>query len=432
MKQLQVGYGKVKTTPEFSVGLAGYSDEDTRKSTGVLSDIYITCIAATEGEETVLLYTVDMCGLYEEDWDMFREAIYGTLGIPRNRIFIGTTHTHTAPGINEEADGRKYIGLILGKAIVAAQAALADRAPAAIESASGEIEGMNFVRHYLMKDGTYAGPNFGNMKFANIVDHAYEADKEMTVVKFNRGGGEKKDVVLVNWQAHPDNIGGTLVSSDYVGVLRDELERLSGTLVAYFTGADGDMSCNSWGTGKDHGLKWEAYGIKLGQLANEILAKCQPLEGQGIAATSNLFPAEIDHSLDHKLKEAREAADMWKKDAQEGHALAKSYGFTNALQARMIVSRAPRSTHEDRETSAIRIGGLGIISCNYEMSSTNGRYIKDNSPFKTTLLMTGNHGYIPEERAYGYGAYEAITSLFAKGVAEKLADEYVRLLNTLK
>ena len=430
---LQVGYAKVLTTPDFSVGLSGYSDSDTRKSTGVQSDVYITCVAATDGEDTVLLYTIDMASIYEADWNLFRNVVSPATGVPRDHIFLGATHTHTAPEMNGDPDGQQYTTLMLEKAVTAAKAALEDRSPATIETASQEIEGMNFVRHYLMKDGSYAGPNFGELIFANIVDHAYEPDKEMVLVKFNRGGGEKKDVVMVNWQAHPDNIGGTLISPDYIGPLRDELERLSGAQVAYFTAADGDMSCNSWGTGKDHGLEWEEYGIQLGRSAYEILRKCEPLEDRsGIAVTGGTFPVEIDHTMDSMLIQARECAELWKEDATAAHALAKSYGLSNALEARMIVSRAGKPQFETRETCAIRIGGLGLISASYEMSNPSGIYIKENSPFKTTFIITGNHGYIPIERAYEYRAYEANTSLYLKGTAEKLAVEYVRLLNTLQ
>ena len=433
---LQVGYAKINTTPDFSVGLSGYSDEATRKSTGVLSYVYVTCIAATEGDETVLLYTIDMASLYEGDWDMFRSAISPATGVPKDHIFIGATHTHTAPGINSLPDGSKFATLITEKAVEAAKKALEDRAPATIETASAQLEGMNFVRHYLLVDGTYAGPNFGNFDLNLLKEHVHDPDKEMVVVKFNRGGGEKKDVVMVNWQAHPDHsasFGGTLISADYIGYVRDELEKLSGAHVAYFTASNGDMASLSYIPEQNHGLEWDEYGIKLGQYAYEILQKCQPLEAQpGIASTSGMFQVEVDHSWDYMLDQATEVYDLWKVDSAASRPLAKQYGFSSPLQAMWIVSRSRRGQYEERETSAIRIGGLGVICASYEMSSGSGMYIKENSPFKTTFIITSSHGYIPVERAYEYRAYEADTSVYVKGTAEKLADEFVRLLNTVK
>ena len=56
---LQVGFGKVNVTPDYSVGLDGHSNAETRLSEGLLDYIYTTCIAVRSGEETVLLYTID-------------------------------------------------------------------------------------------------------------------------------------------------------------------------------------------------------------------------------------------------------------------------------------------------------------------------------------------------------------------------------------
>lgn len=434
---LQVGFSKVNVTPDIPVGLGGYSNSETRKSEGLMDYVYITCIAASEGDETVLLYTVDICGFREDRWDMFRKAISPETGIPEDRIFIACTHCHSAPEINNQADGMKVRELYVNGAIEAAKKALEDRAPATVETASEKIEGMNFVRHYKMLDGSYAGSNFGDYNIG-IVDHAAEADNELVLVKFNRGE-EKKPVVMVNWQAHPDfsnSLGFTMISSDFIGPLRDELEKLSGAQVAYFTAASGNLNAVSKIESEMHNLTYKEYGIKMGQFANDVLAKCQPLEGSGVAATTNDFQVEIDHSWDHMLSAANEIYELWKStDNANGEAKTlgkEKYNFTSVYQARAIRSRAAMGTHETRETCAIRIGGLGIISASYEMFCQNGQYIKENSPFKTTFIMTSNSGYIPVPEAYDYRSYEADTGFYAKGTAEKLADEYVRLLNTLK
>jgi hypothetical protein len=48
------------------------------------------------------------------------------------------------------------------------------------------------------------------------------------------------------------------------------------------------------------------------------------------------------------------------------------------------------------------------------------------------FIITGNSRYLPCKEAYDYRSYEADTSYFVKGTAEKLADEYVAMLNSLK
>ena len=43
-----------------------------------------------------------------------------------------------------------------------------------------------------------------------------------------------------------------------------------------------------------------------------------------------------------------------------------------------------------------------------------------------------NSGYIPTAAAYDYRSYEADTGTYAKGTAEKLADQYVAMLESIR
>ena len=48
-----------------------------------------------------------------------------------------------------------------------------------------------------------------------------------------------------------------------------------------------------------------------------------------------------------------------------------------------------------------------------------------------TVIITGNSGYIPSRAAYDYRSYEADTGYYARGTAEKLAEQYVEMLKAL-
>ena len=108
---LQVGFAKVNITPDYSVGLGGYSDAETRRSEGFIDYIFITCIAVTEGEETILLYTLDNCAASKSVADRFRDAITPATGIPEEKIFVGATHSHSCPSLSvssSDTAGAKY------------------------------------------------------------------------------------------------------------------------------------------------------------------------------------------------------------------------------------------------------------------------------------------------------------------------------------
>ena len=432
---LNVGFAKINITPDYSVGLGGYSDAETRRSEGFIDYIYITCIAVTEGEETILLYTLDNCAASKSVADRFRNAITPATGIPAEKIFVGATHSHSCPslGMNDDA-GIKYYQQVTDASVEAAKKALEDRAPAKLLAATHEVPMMNFIRHYEMHDGTYAGSNFGDWS-KTIVGHAHETDPRMILLKFDREG-DKQDVLMVNWQAHPDHgtaNGRTNISADFPGALRDKLSADSGCLVAYFTGASGDQNAVSKIPEENPGLSMPEYGQKMAEHAMEGLAKLQPVEGTVIKTNRVMWEAEIDHTWDHLLNEAKQVYDLWKTAGKSaGDALGKTYNFTSSYQARAIISRAGMAATQQLELNAISIGDVAFITGTMEMFSTTAKYVRANSAFDTVFIITGCSGYIPNEAAYVYRSYEADTGYFAPGTAEKLAEQYVTMLNDVK
>ena len=84
--------------------------------------------------------------------------------------------------------------------------------------------------------------------------------------------------------------------------------------------------------------------------------------------------------------------------------------------------------------TTVSFGDVALVSAPYEMFDTNGKFIKDSSPFDMTIIATCSNGgmrYVAAEWAYEYGGYEVEYTGFDKGVAESLADSYVSMLNEL-
>ena len=131
--------------------------------------------------------------------------------------------------------------------------------------------------------------------------------------------------------------------------------------------------------------------------------------------------------------EATKAVTVWKQqDLEAGHKLAREYGFSSVYHARAITNRNNFSGDQFRSLNAVRVGGVAFINNTYEMFCDHGAYVKENSPFDVTFVITGCNGYIPNEASFDYRSYEADTSAFVKGTGEKLAEEMARLLNTMK
>lgn len=437
MEGLNVGFGRETITPDFSVGLGGYSDNETRKSESVLDYIYATCIAVTEGDQTILIYTLDSLAAAQTTVDKVRDLVSPATGVPADHIYVLATHTHSAPSLfNSGDEDAQYEALFYNAIQVAGEQAMADRAPATMSVGTTTIEGMNFIRHYLLENGTYAGPSFGDFNSAPIKEHVGTNDPRMNLLKFDRTDESKQDIVMMNWQAHPASAGTNgynNISADFIGGLRSKFERETKMLLAYFTGASGNQVVNSKILSEKHQFKPKQYGEELAKHAIEALPKLQSVEGTAIKTTTFNFDAEIDHSWDNMLSQANEIYDLWKAtDLDTGNAAAKKYDFTSVYQARAIRTRAAKPATETMVLNSFSIGNVGFVTGVYEMFSEQGIYIRDNSPFPVTFVLTGNSGYIPTAAAYDYRSYESDTGMYAKGTAEKLAEKYVEMLNGLK
>jgi hypothetical protein len=433
---MQVGYGRANVTPDFSVGLGGYSDAETRRSEGFLDYLYVTCLAVTEGDETLLIFNLDNCACSASVLKKIRETVSPVTGIPEDHILSYATHTHSAPSItHNDNEAAKYKDMFYAGAADAAKAALEDRAPVTIHTGTAELPLKNAVRHYLMADGTYSGSNFGNTA-QEYVAHATEGDSRLVLVKFDRIDETKKDIVIANWQAHADHAkanGFTLMSADHPGAMRTKFESETGMLFTYITGAGGNQNPDSKIESEKHHLGMKEYGEMLADEAIKLLPTMKEVGNTGLELTTVFFDAEIDHSWDHMLAQANEVYDLWKSAGKTaGDALGKNYGFTSSYQARAIRSRANKGPSETFELHAFRIGDVGFISSHCEMFSTCGLYVREHSPFETTFICTGNSGYIPDEASYDYRSYESDTGMYAKGTCEKMAEEFVKMLNTIK
>lgn len=431
--QLLAGFAKLDITPDYPIGLGGYSNAHVRVSEAVEDPIYATCIALTEGEQTVLVYTVDNCGTSLTMTQGFRKTISEAVGIPPENIFYTASHSHSCPALAGHEKSEQYTGFLLDTLIEAAKKALEDRASAVTMAAKKLFQGMNSTRHVQLANGEVAGSDW-RRRSSPAIGNAGTPDSQMVLVKFAREG--KRDILMINWQGHPDcgsQIGHLRISPSFIGPLRDTVAAGSGMEVAYFTGADGNMIIDSRLPEYRHNMNYRRYGVHMGTLVLELMDQLQVVEGQGIATANAFVEAEVDHSWDHLVEAADEVYALFKKtDRPTADALGKQYSFSSCYQARAIRTRYNMGKSITLEIGAFRVGGIGFACGSYEMFSESGLQIKSRSPYEYTLVLTGNSGYIPSKRAFANRCYESDTGLYAEGTAETLVDEFVTLLEKIQ
>ena len=431
---LQVGFGKVSLMPEESMPMAGYTDTTKRMSTGFRDMLYATCLAFTEGEQTVLVFTQDLFKA-EEGWvNEARANIERDTGIPAQQIVICATHNHAGPDTSSSHSSVPTYRVLYQKAMVeAAKAALADRAAATLYSATTQTEQLNFPRHYQLSDGSYGGDVFGDFTSNSILGYEGEGDPSMLLVKADREG-DKQDILIVNWQVYPCVLGvsgDTNLSADFIGLMRGKVERETGMLCAYFNGAAGNLKPQSKIQADMHRLEDQAYSEAVAQVAIDALPKLEKLEGSGVSVSRSKFQYDVNHEDEDKLNEAREVVELAKTNESAAGIRAKELGLLSVFHARQIISRISRPQTAVMELDAVKIGGLAFATAPYEMFFESGIYIRENSPFAATVICScanAYYGNFATEKAYDYQSYESYTNYFAKGCAEAAANELVSLL----
>ena len=445
---LLAGWGRVDVTPTESVPLHGYGNTERRMSQGNLDNLYVTCIAFTdEQENTVLLYTMDQLLTPRPVWEAAAKELSQRYGIPTSAVIIASTHTHSGPDMYQPLaeSSARYRQVVADALLTAAEQAMADRKPAALEVGRTHTEGLNFVRSYFMGDHTVAGDNMGSFTDSTVWDHATKPDTEVQLIKVVREGG--KDILMVNWQVHAklastndSELGRArrpYASADLIGVCRDAVEEETDLLFAFFLGGAGNLNPLSRIPEENPVLDHLVYGRELAKVVVAGLDQLKPMATTGpVASKDSVLRGRCNHTEDHLAEKAREIAAMWQKDNnyRQCKAAGEPYGIHSPYHALLILRKLGMGRYENIDVAAARVGGLGFAVVPFEYFDTNSKDINVSSPFEMTFVLSCANGYInyiPSRIGFNYGCYEADSCRYIPGTAELMADRILELLDEM-
>ena len=435
----RIGYARENITPEDPVPLGGYGNSTKRMSTGYLDYLYVTCVAITDAQDnTIMLISQDV--IRSDQYKAVRAEVKKATGLSEGDIMVASTHTHSSPETKSKSSGTSAWDALYKAAIgKAAAAAMEDRSPAEISVGKKVVEDMNFVRHYLMSDGSYAGSNFGTFANLTIVDHSEPNDPGLQVIRFTRVAEDKQDIIMCNWQAHPCFTGGsteTVISADFIGSTRTYVEEQTGELFVYFTGAAGNQNAVSKIEGEAPTRDWLQYGQELGDHIIDVLGNMTSVASGDIHNEEYFFDAKVNHQWENNIEQAREVVALFNAtDRTTGNKLAREYGFNSVYHCNGVISRASFGETYGFEINVLTMGELSFVFAPYEMFSTHSNYIKENTPYDMTFIVTcanGANGYIPSKLAHEYGCYERDIGRYTAETGLELAEKYVSILTEHK
>ena len=427
----KVGYAIVDITPTEDVPL-----NTGEMLTKTKEKLYATCVAIKSGENTVLLYSLDIKNMSSSFDHLAKSKIKLATGIAAENVMINTMHNHSAPCTDVPAGNSALLRWrmdLANKIGELAKEAVADLSDARPYIGSGKTTNLAFVRRYIYEDGSCVtnGP-------APIVKHETEADDEVQVIRFVRE--DKKDVVMANWQAHVAHAisvyPGT-ISGDYVYHARKTVESGNGdVLFAFFLGAAGNINLNV--RIQELNRANGSYAIVGKQLGQEILATLDNMTAVNASeseATSEVYAAQLRASTEEEYNRAKAFMALGLKESDAKYAAKlKEYGFQATKEMELAYKFYKRSGSHNMNIGAISLGDISFVCVPYEMFDTNGMEIKAATPDKMTFILayTGDAlGYIPSINSVPNGSYEVYNTDYKYGTGEEVAKRLVEMLKEL-
>ena len=430
------GFARLDITPPLGMGMGG--SPKARFNKGVLDPLYVNAVAFGQGKHSAVILVCDILGLYGEIGVRWPGELARDLGLEERCVFLCSVHAHTStvfdPLLESTPDDvgadPQYNAFLYRRLHDAAQMALNDRKLVTdTRWTETDLPGIAFVRRYLMKNGTVRT----NPKFCDpdIIRPASETDDSMRVVRIQREGG--KEIVLINYQLHPDNIGGEMISSDFPGRVRRVVEENRNDVhCVYLNGALGPLTPagdRRQPRNPDYAPTGIGRAIQLGeQIAGGALAafdKCVSTGMNGLkcakavtAIKTKWDPQQFDEAC--RIMKARREG-RYGDIHPETHI--SFYMFVDAVfQHRMHVNQLE---YMDVPVTVLIFCGVALVGIPGEPFNEVGRLLRRTSRYPVTFVCcqtNGCLGYFPLATDYELGGYEPVGTPLAKGATEQVTN----------
>lgn len=433
MAKLQVGFSRLDMTPPLGAHMIGYGVD--RYVEGILDPLYINAVAAMEGDKTVVVMTLDLILLGDKPANQLRKLVAEATGLEENAIMLCCTHTHTGGTVDGEIGDQQYFAWMCRRLRDAAVMAIKDCKPVEqILAYEGVCPGLTFIRRFQMRGGYCQ--TWPPEKDADILAEAGTNDESLRMVRILRTNGE--ELLLVNFQSHPDNVGGSKISADYPGFFSKKVEaNRPNTKCIYFNGASGQLISRDIRYGTVTREKYVRARVAGHKLADFVLAHIEnavPVEAAGIGYGEQAVACRTKWDPE-KLPEAERIIAIHERGDEQkeiGPAWYAGPMVTNAYRIKSLAETKQECVTV--LTSGVAFGGLAFLGISGEPFCELGREIREHSPYPVTFVCGTTNGYgdyYPTAEAYDQGGHEPNNTRLARGCGEKIVNSSDVLLRKM-
>ncbi len=395
---------------------------------------------------------VDNLGAGPDILDEAKEIAAQRTGIPKDRMLVSSTHSHTAAPLSNRAEVPAPVAAYhkvfvegLADAIIRAHAALR---PALVGAASHPLPEEVFNRRWYLKPGQMPLNPYGKLDTVkmnpgtslDVLDHpAGPTDPDITIISLV--DPKRKPIALfANYSLH--YVGGSpagQISADYFGefarIMPSRVRGDENFVAVMSNGTSGDINNIPFGIIRPPREPFEQIRLVASKAADTAWLAQRKIEQHRADARLGMIERKIAlkyrRPTAEQVAEAKAIVAIKDKEAIERMPrLAQNY-------ARNMIAAAERP--EDTITvilQAIRIGDLAVCGIPFETFAETGLDLKKRSPFPQTMvigLANGRHGYLPTPEQHKLGGYETWlgTNIVQEDTSVILTDNLLEMLAEL-
>ena len=453
---LRVGVAEADITPPLGFPMSGYYSE--RLAEGELDPLKAKAIVFREGQTAGAWVVCDLIGISTDLKNQVRQRASEKTGIPADHIAISATHSHTGPdygkamylklGNEPQAESRAaYIEKLMGGIVEAIVQANAAAKPAIIESGiATQKEPVSFNRRAVTRDGSVK--TWMGASHPDFVRTAGPIDPEIGLVMIRDESGVPLGI-LNNFALHLDTVGGVKWSADYPFFIERTLRQATGTpLISLFgNGCCGDI--NHINPRSPNRNKSDFIGQSIGDSIVRDLSSLQSLGSQRLVVASRTVQLPLQDATKEEVAHSIEILDKAKRN--EPVEFLEHVTAYKKLIIDQMRHKEPYAKTADHITWGLSrsLAGVGetlpvdmtvmtlgtdvaIIALPGEAFVNLGLAIKQNSPFRTTLVIELSNCvetiYVPTRAAYAGGSYEVTNSTTMPGSGELIVQTALEML----
>jgi hypothetical protein len=391
-----------------------------------------------------VLLTLDVVALWQEEVERIRSAILERFDLRPSQLMLHPSHTHSSPMLARRHADRPG-GHLIAPYLDALPGVCAGLVATARAGAFTGVLSWSYGTCGLAVNRDAVDAPSGRGVCGLNFDRP--ADDTLLVGRITDVGGRIRGVI-VNYACHPVSLGGAnqLMSPDYVGAMRETVERESGGTCVFLHGASGDLTPRRSYEGTV--IAAEQNGRELGYAAlttlSGMLPPAQRLEYGGIEESGTALGiwrigakpglrADLASSLVEVRLPLKElpAADVIRARIS---ACTERYELERLERMLAIRERLGNATNGCLPVTVWRAGDAFLVATAGEPYSRFQVALREAFPQAAVAVLNLTNGatnYLPEASAYGQDNYPARVTEYAAGCLEEAISQTAAIMRGL-